>query len=87
MKKTVKWRTISALILMYIAILMSWEWAWGILFLFWVIPDIFSGITYFIEPISKKDDPILYWFIIISWILMATYSLSTLFIDYSQYSY
>jgi hypothetical protein len=66
---------------------MNWEWAWGVLFLFWVIPDIFSGITYFIEPIDKKQNPILYWIIIASWILMAIYSFSVLFIDYEQFYY
>ena len=80
MKKTTKWRTIIALILMYIAIIMNWQWAWGILFLLWVIPDIINGMTYFIEPIEKKENPILYWIIIISWILMTLYSISTLFI-------
>lgn len=87
MKKTIKWRTLIALILMYIAIFMNWEWAWGVLFMFWVIPDLFSGITYFIEPISKKENPKTYWIIIISWILMALFSLSTLVIDYSGYTY
>ncbi len=72
---------------MYIAIFMNWEWAWGVLFMFWVIPDLFSGITYFIEPISKKENPKTYWIIIISWILMALFSLSTLVIDYSGYTY
>ena len=85
MKKTIKWRTITALILMYVAILMNWEWAWGILFLFWVIPDLFTGITYFIEPISRKENPKTYWVIIISWVFMSAYSLSTLFIDYNEY--
>ncbi|WP_272149980.1 hypothetical protein [Tenacibaculum aiptasiae] len=66
---------------------MNWEWAWGVLFMFWVIPDLFSGITYFIEPISKKENPKTYWIIIISWILMALFSLSTLVIDYSGYTY
>lgn len=83
----IKWRTVVALILMYIAMFMNWEWAWGILFLFWVIPDIFSGVTYFIEPIEKKQNPILYWVIVVSWILMAIYSFSVLFIDYEQYYY
>jgi hypothetical protein len=81
----IKWRTIIALILMYIAMFMNWEWAWGILFLFWVIPDIFSGVTYFIEPIEKRQNPILYWIIVVSWILMAIYSFSVLFIDYARY--
>ncbi|WP_339756615.1 hypothetical protein [uncultured Winogradskyella sp.] len=87
MNNTFKWRTITALVLMYIAMFMNWEWAWGILFLFWVIPDLFSGVTYFIEPISKKENTALYWVIIISWILMALYSFSTLFIDYEQFYY
>ncbi|MEW7290243.1 hypothetical protein [Aquimarina sp. 2304DJ70-9] len=82
-----KWRTIIALILMYVAIIMDWQWAWGILFLLWVIPDLVSGTTYFIEPIDRTTNPFLYWVIIISWILMALYSISVLFIDYDQFYY
>ena len=80
-----KWRTILGLIFMYIAIWFNWQWAWGILFLLWVIPDIFSGITYFMEPVEKKESPILYWVIIISWILMSVYSLATLFMPELKY--
>ncbi|WP_040281670.1 hypothetical protein [Psychroserpens damuponensis] len=87
MKKTMKWRTIIALVLMYIAMIMNWTWAWGILFLLWVIPDILRGTTYFIEPIEKKEHTLLYWIIIVSWILMAVYSISTVFIDYEQFYY
>lgn len=72
---------------MYIAIFMNWDWAWGVLFLFWVVPDLISGNTYFIEPIEKKQSPILYWVIIVSWILLAVYSFSVLFIDYEQLYY
>lgn len=82
-----KWRTILALILMYLIIIFDWEWMWGILFLIWVIPDLFTGSTYFIEPIHKKENPMLFWIIIISWILMAMFSISSLFINYSQFSY
>ena len=87
MKTSTKWRTIIALVLMYIAIIMNWQWTWGILFMLWVVPDIITGMTYFIEPIEKKDHPLLYWVIITSWILMALYSISTLFIDYDQFYY
>ena len=73
------------LVLMYIAVFMDWQWAWGILFLLWVIPDIFSGVTYFVEPIEKDKNPILYWIIIVSWVLMALYALSLLLIDDKQY--
>ncbi|CAM1345653.1 hypothetical protein [Tenacibaculum amylolyticum] len=87
MKKSIKWRTIIALILMYLALFFNWEWMWGVLFLIWVVPDLFSGVTYFIEPITKQGHPVLYWIIITTWLLMAIYSLSTLFIDYNAYYY
>lgn len=80
-----KWRTIVALILMYLIVLMNWEWAWGILFLIWVIPDLFSGNTYFIELITKKENPILYWCIVITWLAFSLYSFSTLFTDFDHY--
>ncbi|MDW3648812.1 MAG: hypothetical protein R8P61_17220 [Bacteroidia bacterium] len=70
-----KWRTIAGLILLYIAVLMNLSWVWGILFLLWVIPDLFSGITYFLEPISKNEHPVLYWLIMLSWVWMAVYML------------
>lgn len=74
-----KWRTILGLIFMYVAMWFNWQWVWGILFLLWVIPDLFTGVTYFMEPIEKTEYPILYWIIILSWILMSLYSLATLF--------
>ncbi|MEO0338466.1 MAG: hypothetical protein AAF242_04555 [Bacteroidota bacterium] len=69
------WRSIIGLFLLYIAILFNLEWIWGILFLLWVIPDIFSGVTYFIEPVTKNDNPFLYWLIIVTWLLLSMYSL------------
>ncbi|MEM8906440.1 MAG: hypothetical protein AAGD05_01235 [Bacteroidota bacterium] len=76
---TIKWRTLLGLGFMYLAIGFDWQWAWGILFLLWVVPDLMQGVTYFIEPIEKQKYPILYWLIMASWILMGLYSVSTLF--------
>lgn len=69
----IKWRSIIGLVLLYNAVIMGWEWMWGVLFLIWVIPDIFSGVTYFIEPVHKKENPFLYWAIILSWLWMSVY--------------
>ena len=80
-----KWRTILGLIFMYIAIWFNWQWAWGILFLLWVIPDLITGVTYFMEPVEKKENPILYWIIILSWILMSVYSIASLFFPEWKY--
>jgi len=80
-----KWRTILGLIFIYLAMWFNWQWAWGILFLLWVIPDLITGVTYFMEPVEKKEHPILYWIIIGSWILMSLYSMSTLFFPEWKY--
>jgi len=76
--KSFKWRTILGLIFIYVAMWFNLQWAWGVLFLLWVIPDLFTGTTYFIEPVAKHEEPILYWVIIISWIFMSLFSMSTL---------
>lgn len=80
-----KWRTILGLIFIYIAVWFNLQWAWGILFLIWVIPDLITGVTHFMEPIAKKEHPFLYWIIIVSWILMSLYSMATLFIPELAY--
>ncbi len=82
---SIKWRTILGLIFIYIAMWFNWQWAWGIVFLLWVIPDLITGVTYFMEPIEKKDHPILYWVIIISWLLMSLFSMASLF--YPEWKY
>lgn len=69
-----KWRSILGLVFIYLAMWFDWQWAWGILFLMWVIPDIQSGVTYFMEPIAKDKHVLLYWIIIMSWILLGLYA-------------
>jgi len=71
-----KIRTIIGLVLLYVAILLNWQWVWGILFSIWVIPDLFSGITYFMEPVERKTNPVLYWIIVLSWIWMSIYMIA-----------
>ena len=75
----IKWRTILGLILVWIASILNWQWIWGILFLIWIIPDLYTGETYFMEPINKKDNPLLYWLIMISWVSLSILTIATIF--------
>ena len=63
-----KWRTILGLVLLYIAVALNWQWIWGVFSLYWIIPDFFTGVTYFIEPIARQENPMLYWLIVITWV-------------------
>lgn len=84
-KSRFKWRSIIALVLMYVIVFFDMQWIWGILFLLWVIPDLRSGVTYFLEPVERGSNPFEYWAIVISWIIMSLMSFSTLFVDYNQW--
>lgn len=77
--KNIKWRALLGLILIYVAIFMNWNWIWGILFFIWVIPDLFTGVTHFMEPVEKKENPVLYWAVIVSWIGMCAYMIAASF--------
>jgi len=70
-----KWRTLIGLVLVFIAFGFNLNWVWAILFLIWVIPDLFSGVTHFMEPISKTENPLLYWLIMGTWLLMSGFML------------
>ncbi|MEM9771092.1 MAG: hypothetical protein AAF889_05770 [Cyanobacteria bacterium P01_D01_bin.73] len=64
----IKWRTIVGLLIAYGAAFLNWQWIWGIFCLYWIIPDFFTGVTHFVEPVYRKENPILFWFILITWI-------------------
>lgn len=74
-----KYRTFFALISIYVAVVFNWQGVWGLLFLTWFIPDLRSGQTHFVEPITRRETPIWYWLIVGSWLWMAVYSLLTIF--------
>ncbi len=87
MKKTKKWKTVLALLIIYVAVVFNWYWIWGLLFIYWAIHGITSGTAYLIDPIDKKESTGLFWVVILSWVLIGIYFLSALFINYSQYGY
>lgn len=76
---SIQWRVWIGLIFVILMSVMDWQWAWGILFLIWVIPDIRNRVTYFIEPVERDESPLLYWTIVCTWIALSLLSLSTLF--------
>ena len=72
-----KWKTILGLILMLFAIFFDWEWFWAFFIFIGLIHIIRSGEIHFVELIAKKENPKLYWSMIILWSLMAIYQMWT----------
>ena len=72
-----KWKAILGLITAWVAIVYDLTWVWGVIFLIWVIPELKYGTAHFIEFVEKRQNPILYWAIIISWIVLSLYLIIT----------
>ncbi len=70
-----KWRATLGLLLVVAAVLFEANWIWGALFLFWVIPDIKSGRTYFLELVERQHNPVHYWLIVSAWVVLSVYLL------------
>lgn len=76
--RNLKWRSFIGLLAVYGAILLEADWIWAALFLFWVIPDLKSGTTFFIEPLSRQQNPTLYWAVVLTWLGLSGYLLLNL---------
>lgn len=68
-----KWKTIVALAIVYAAVVFGWSWVWGLLFIMWTIPALYSGQTHLVEPINRDESPSLFWLIIATWIGLSVF--------------
>ncbi len=66
-----KWKAILGLVLIYLAVGLQLMWLWGVIILCWVIPDLRRGSTHLFELVSKQKNPYTYWFICVTWVIMA----------------
>jgi len=68
-----KWRTILALILMGLAIYFDWSWFWALFILLGLIHIFKTGEIHFVEAVTKKESPSLYWTMIVIWTILAIF--------------
>lgn len=70
-----KWKTFLALTLMGFAIYYNWGWFWALFIILGLIHVLRSGEIHFVEAIKKKEDPMLYRFMVLIWSGLALYSI------------
>lgn len=71
----IKWRASIGLALIIIAAIFNLGWLFGLVFLVWILPDIRSGKTHFLEPVERDENPVLFWAIVVVWSLLSLYML------------
>ncbi|MEP1199056.1 hypothetical protein [Tateyamaria sp.] len=53
-----------------IATALGYQSLWGLLFLYWTIPNFYSGHAFLLSDVTRDDDPILFWLIQIAWVVL-----------------
>ncbi len=71
-----KWRTTVALALLILTIIYEWNWFWALFIILGLVHIIRSGEIHFVESITKKEHPKLYWIMILIWSFLAIYSVA-----------
>lgn len=71
-----KCRTIVALALLILAIIYEWNWFWALFIFLGLVHIIRSGEIHFVEFITKKEHPKLYWIMILICSFLAIYSVA-----------
>lgn len=69
-----KWRTVLVLSLMSLALIFNWTWFWVLILTLGIVHILQSGEIHFVEEITKKETPLLYWIMLTFWTFFAAYS-------------
>lgn len=56
--------------ILMVATAMGFQSLWGLLFLYWTIPNFYSGHAFLLSDVTRDQDPILFWLIQIAWIVL-----------------
>lgn len=75
--KNTPWKAVLALAVVWVAVVMDWNWVWGALFILWTIPALVTGRTHLLEEVSRARNPVLYWLIVSTWILLSLYLIAS----------
>lgn len=76
------WRAVIALVLIYISVVLQWNWTWGVLFVLWTLPALRTGEVHLIDKVKRLERPWLFAFILFTWIVL---SLLLIWIDVAPF--
>ena len=43
---------------------------WGLLFIYWIIPNFYSGRAFLVSEVARDDAPFLFWLVQFTWLAL-----------------
>ena len=65
------WPTLTALAVLWMLTFAGQYWVYALLFLAWGVYDLATGESSFIQRVSRRDQPLTYWLVVSTWILLS----------------
>ena len=65
------WPTWAALAALWILAFTGQNWVYALLFLAWAGYDLVSGESNFIQRLTRREQPVSYWLVVLTWILLS----------------
>ncbi|WP_299638757.1 hypothetical protein [uncultured Ruegeria sp.] len=66
-KRQLNYITFAALM---VTTVLGYQSLWGLLFMFWTIPNFYSGHALLLTDVTRDEDPVLFWLIQLAWIAL-----------------
>ena len=67
-----RWRLINYIgfIVLMVSTALGYQFLWGLLFLYWTIPNFNTGHAFLVSDITREEDPLLFWAIQFAWVVL-----------------
>ena len=49
---------------------LGYQFLWGLLFLYWTIPNFYSGHAFLLSDVTRDHDPLLFWAVQAAWVVL-----------------
>jgi len=60
----------TAFFVLMVSTVLGYQFLWGLLFLYWTIPNFHSGQAFLLSNVTRSDDPVLFWVVQIAWVVL-----------------
>jgi len=59
-----------AFVVLMMSTLLGYQFLWGLLFLYWTIPNFYSGRAFLLSDVTRDNDTILFWAVQFAWVVL-----------------
>ena len=67
--------------ILLVAAVAEWYWVWGLFFIYWAISGIVNDQAFVLRIVHRDENPALFWFISISWLILSAAAIWFDFVD------